>query len=152
MNQDGNFEWETQEYNSVERSNDWFWAVGIIGLASAILSIIFKNILFGIFILLAVFCVFIFEIKKPRTIKIVISPKGIILGKMYYPYDKLKGYYINEDFNRLYITTDKLVLPVIAINLENMDEEELNDALSTVLPEMKIEVSMTDHVIEKLGF
>lgn len=152
MNENGNFEWETAEYNNLERSNDWYWAVGIIGLAGAILSIILKNILFAIFIILAVVCVFIFETRKPRIVKVVIGPKGIILGKMFYPYDKLNGYFVNEDMHRLYITTDKLVLPVIAIDLENMDPEEINQALSTVLPEKKVELTMVDHVIERFGF
>ena len=36
-------EWTALEYEEKERGNDWFWALGVIILASAITSFIYTN-------------------------------------------------------------------------------------------------------------
>jgi hypothetical protein len=47
-----------------EKSNDWFWAVGIITLTAAALAFIFGNIIFGIFIIVGVFSLVIHSVAK----------------------------------------------------------------------------------------
>ena len=49
-----NINWKTIEHNHQEKSSDWYWILGIIAIATAVLSIYFGNILFAIVILLSV--------------------------------------------------------------------------------------------------
>ena len=46
-------EWQGREYEHNPKSADWYWALGIVGVATTIASLLFGNYLFAFLILIA---------------------------------------------------------------------------------------------------
>lgn len=148
-------EWDAQEYEHKERSQDWFWAVGILTFAIAITAVIFGNIIFAILILTAAFSLALFINRPPETVHAVISEKGITLGKIHYPYSTLKSFWIDLEHphNKIILRSQKLLMPLIVIPLEpGSDEEKLDETLSQFLEKEYHELPFIEKLLEYFGF
>src|SRR3990172_1439757 len=88
--------WETLEHEHKDRTPDWYWAVGIIALATAVISIIYKNYLFAVFIILAAAVLTMFSFKKPDMMMIEIGEKGFKIKNEFYAYKMIKSFYIEN--------------------------------------------------------
>jgi hypothetical protein len=148
--------WQTFEYELRERSTDWFWAVGIISIAVAITAIIFNNVLFAIVILIGGFALSLYAARPPKEIDIVISDKGILLEKYFYPYRTLESFWVEErgGGSRILVKSQRLVMPyiVIPINEEEADIETVKGILRKYLPEVFHSESIFHRLMEYLGF
>jgi hypothetical protein len=142
------FIWETNEYFFQEKTSDWYWSVGIIGVSIAILSAIFGNGLFALLLLLSTFALALFGSKKPNILRFEVSKKGIMIGNTLYPFGTLDSFWVedNRHINRpskLIIKSRKIIVPLIAIPLDDVNPEDVRDFLLDHLLE--------DHHIEPLG-
>jgi len=90
-------EWDAHEYEHKERTSDWYWAVGIVGVSGAVASIIFGNLIFGFLLLLCVFSLSLYINRPPDTTKVVINEVGVLRGDTFYPYSTLHSFWIDED-------------------------------------------------------
>ena len=43
-------DWQTLEYDHIERSSNWFWLIGLISLLGIIISVVLLNFLFAVVI------------------------------------------------------------------------------------------------------
>ena len=43
-------EWHSPEHHFDRKANDWYWILGIVCVAAAVLAFYFDNFLFGIFV------------------------------------------------------------------------------------------------------
>src|SRR3989339_740914 len=86
--------WETIEYLHREKTNDWYWIVGIITVSVALIAIILNNVIFAILIIVSSFTLSLFASKKPEIITIEIGETGITVGKNNYPYKELESFWI----------------------------------------------------------
>lgn len=89
--------WQAPEYEYTKKHRDWYWAVGIITVAFAVVGVLIQNILFVILIILAGFTVALYGARKPRIADFVLTARGIKIGERFYPYDSLKSFWINYD-------------------------------------------------------
>jgi hypothetical protein len=148
-------EWDAHEYEHKERSQDWFWAVGIISVAIAVATAIFGNVIFGIFILTAVFALALFINRPPETVHVVIDEKGATREKIHYPYSTLKTFWIDTDHShpKIMLSSEKIFMPLIILPLSpDVDVDELHDTLSQILIEQYHSLPFVEKVIEYLGF
>lgn len=147
--------WQTEEYNHREKGPDWFWALGVIALAGAAIAVISHNVLFAIFIILAAVILGVYAARRPKIIEIVISDTGIKIRDYFYPYEKLKGFAVDEHDlgNHLIIESDRALTPVISIPLPlTIDADALTALLKTRIPEKPLKEHMTHRVMEHMGF
>lgn len=150
-----NMEWDAHEYEHKERTSDWFWAVGIISISVAIAAIIFGNIIFGILVLLAAFTLSIFASRPPTTLHIVVDEKGITRGKVHYPFQTLKSFWIDTDHphKKIILQSEKMFMPLIVVPLsEKTDVEQLHKNLSVFLSEEFHSLPFIERLLEYLGF
>lgn len=148
-------EWQAPEYEFVKKSPDWFWGLGIITLALFLSTLLLKNFLFGIFILLAGFSLALYASRRPNIVSFSVSPRGIQIGNRIYPYENLKSFWINYNppyKKDLIIESKRTFMPHIFIMLEDADPEKIHNLLSQFLKEEKIEESLIDSVFRLLGF
>jgi hypothetical protein len=148
-------EWDAHEYEHKERSADWFWAVGILTVSFAIVSILLGNIIFGILILLSVFTLSLYINRPPQIIHAFIDNQGIVRDKVRYPYDTLHGYWVDEDHphKKIILRSKKTLMPLIIIPIgEKVDPEKLRDILAEYLPEERLDLPLAEKVLEYLGF
>jgi hypothetical protein len=149
--------WKAYEYEHKDNSVDWFWAVGVIAVASAIISIIYGNILFAIFILLGAFTLLMYAVRKPKEINFEINKRGVVVDNTLYPYSTIESFWIREKDNdnerKLVFQSEKILMPHIVIPLSNdIDYEILHEFLSEYLEEEEHHESFADVIMEYLGF
>lgn len=148
--------WRGYEYTHHEKSSDWFWALGIVALSSAVTAIIFKNILFALLILIGAFTIALFASKKPNLIHYEINRRGVAIDDVLYPFNTLESFWIDEDEHghlSLIIKSERVVMPYIIIPLEEpVNFEDVRNVLLTKLEEEELHEPISHKVLEFFGF
>ncbi len=147
--------WQIEEYVHREKGPDWFWALGVIALASAAIAVIYHDILFAIFIIISAIILGFYAARPPEVIEIAISDTGIRIRNYFYPFEKIKGFAIDENplGNHLLIETTRAIAPVISIPLPTtIDTEGLEALLKTKLPEHPLKEHVAHRLMEHMGF
>lgn len=148
-------EWVAMEYAYQEKTPDWFWALGIIALSTSIISIIYKNYLFAIFIILAAVALTFVGIRKPKAIRFTINKDGVKVDDRLYPYKNLKSFWIHESEKEknLLVMSDSALLPLMSLPLmEDSPIAELREILLAYIPEERLEEPASHKIMEYLGF
>src|SRR5476649_1304639 len=102
-------QWEALEYEDKERSNDWFWALGVIVITSSIASIIYSNYFFAALLILSGVLLGFFAIKKPEMISYELNAKGLQILTRLYPYENIKSFWVQVgDKPTLFIKTERI--------------------------------------------
>jgi hypothetical protein len=148
--------WQAHEYEYVEKDSNWYWAVGIITVAGAVVAFIAGNILFGILILLAGFTLSMHAARKPELMNFEINPKGVMSDSTLYPYTTLESFWVDDmsDVNpKIILKSEKLFMPHIIIPYPaDTDPEELRDYLGYYIAEEEMYEPFSHKLMEYLGF
>jgi hypothetical protein len=147
--------WQIEEYAHKDKGPDWFWALGVIAIAGAAVAVIYHNILFAIFIVLAAVILGAYAARRPDIIEVAISDAGIKIRRYFYPFEKIKSFGIDEapTGNHLIIESDRTINPVVSIPLPlTLDTEALGALLRTKLPEKPHEEQFSHKLLDHLGF
>jgi len=149
--------WETLDHINEEKSNDWFWIVGIIAVAVAVLAIFFNNILFALLILISAFTAFMMAHTSPKMVDYEINRQGVKIGEILYPYSSLESYYVIDedgfDRDRLLLKSKKMLMPLIIVPLTGqVDNEDVREYLIEYLDEEEMEESFAQVLMARLGF
>jgi hypothetical protein len=148
-------EWEAHEHEHKERSSDWFWAVGIVTISLAVVSVIFGNIIFAIFLLTAVFALALFINKVPENVHVVVDERGVTRDNLHYPYSTLRTFWIDPEHAhpKILLSSEKIFMPLIVVPLDtSINLEQLAENLSNHLAEKYHSLPFVEKVIEYLGF
>jgi hypothetical protein len=148
--------WKCKEYEHSEKSAEWFWALGLIGVAGAVASIMFNNVLFAIFILIAVFVLALYASRKPEEFTFTLTQRGLRIEDKLHPFNTFKAFGI-EEFSekhtpKLIFDTKKLFALDIVIPLVGVDLDEVHDLLLDFLPEDELEEPVVHKFMEWFGF
>jgi hypothetical protein len=147
-------EWDGYEYEHKQRSQDWFWAVGVIAVALAVAAVIFNDIIFGILILVSAFSLCLFINRPPEIVHVVLNETGIICGKVFYPFSTLHSFWIDEEHShqKIFLRSQKLLMPLITVPLGNADAERIQKTLVRFIPEEFHTTPVAEKLLEYLGF
>jgi len=148
--------WQGYEYTHYEKSSDWFWALGIVALSSAVTAIIFKNILFALLILIGAFTVALFAAKKPHLVHFEVTRRGVSIDDTLYPFTTLESFWIDEDehgHHTLILKSQRVIMPYIIIPLvESIEFEDMRNTLLTKLEEEELHEPISHKIFEFFGF
>jgi hypothetical protein len=148
-------EWTAHEYEHKVRTDDWYWAVGIVTLGIAIASIIFGNIIFGVLIIICAFSLALFINRPPESLHIVIDEFGVTKEKIRYPFSTLHSFWIDIEHphKKIFLRSQRTLMPLIVIPLgDGIDPEKLQRTLLRYIPEEYYSLPFTEKVLEYLGF
>lgn len=148
-------EWSAPEYDHEEKSNDWFWTIGLITLVSVIISLWLSNYIFAIFLAISGASLILFTLRHPQEVTYTIENEGLSMGKDKYEWKNIKSFYIikkNKDNSKLLIETNKYFLPVYTIPMPTELTYEVKENLLKVLPSKELGESKSMLFMEKLGF
>ncbi|MFA6158543.1 MAG: hypothetical protein WC763_02860 [Candidatus Paceibacterota bacterium] len=148
------FSWHTHEYVHREKTQDWFWALGIVAAAAAITSVIFGNILFAIVIVIGAFVIALFAARKPNVVSVEVNDKGVLIEKTLYPFKSLKSFWIDEDHRdgaRLILVSQKVIMPYIMVPVAHDEIDMLRAFLETHLESEPFEESPFQVLLDRLG-
>ena len=147
--------WNTLEHTHEEKSNDWFWALGIVSVSSAVAALLFGNVLFALLILIGAFTIGLLAKKDPATVEIALTPRGVLVGSDFYPYHLLVAFWIDEVEHAaptLIIDAHRFLTPHIIVPLGDHDAEEVRMYLAQYLPEREIHEPVMQKALEFFGF
>ena len=147
--------WEAPEHTHIEKTNDWYWILGIIALASAIASIIFDNVLFGIVIILGAFTMVIVSHKGPKMIQFEVAERGIRIGDDLYPYATLESYFLDEnnvENPQLILKSKKLLMMLLILPIPVEHISHIENIVRAHLPEEHLEEPLSHRLMEYFGF
>ncbi|HEY5588650.1 MAG TPA: hypothetical protein VIK86_06820 [Candidatus Paceibacterota bacterium] len=148
--------WLAPEYVHKERSNDWFWALGLITIIVCSIAIWLQNYIFAIFLLISGCCLIMFTLRHPQDVTYIIETKGLTMGKDLYTWKNLKSFNVKnnetDSFAKLLIETSKYMLPIYTIPFPKEMETQIKKTLLKVLPRSEIDESKSMVFMEKLGF
>ncbi len=147
--------WEAPEHHHIEKSGDWYWALGIIAVAGAAAMLVFNNTLFAFVILLGAITMVLVALRPPRLLPFAVMTRGIRIGNDLYTYSNLESFRIDEDAPhgpQLLIKSNRLFAPLIIMPLP---EEYIDDIEALLLPRLKeehLEEPLSHRLLEFLGF
>lgn len=149
-------EWKSLEHHHREKTPDWFWIVGTVAIATAILAIYFGNFFFGIFIILAAMTSFIQAHETPKIVTFRITRKGLQIGQSVIPYSTLESFWvIDEEINdRIILRSQKFLMPYIVVPFDSMktDPDEIRNYLLEYLNEEEMDEPLSQKIMERFGF
>lgn len=158
--EDNKLVWSALEYEDKERSQDWFWALGIIVVTGGIASIIFENYFFAFLLVLGGALLGFFAKKKPETLQYELNEKGLKIGDRIYPYESITAFWIQVDFTPdskvkpiLFVHSERAFMPVISIPINNDIAEDIYVVMSAhEIAEVEMKEHPSERVMEFLGF
>jgi len=117
--------WTVSTHEHRERSNDWYWALGLLALVGAGLSLFMGNVLFALIIAIAAGSIGVLSARGPREHVVRLDPRGLSLDGTLYRWDTIDSFWA-EPFNeeqglqgRLLVTTRGILHPQLVIPLES---------------------------------
>ena len=149
--------WETFSHIKIEKSEDWFWIVGIVAVAIAVLAVFFNNILLALIILLGIFTIFMSSNSDPKIVQYEINRKGVKVGEILYPYSILESFCVIDedgyDRDRLLLKSRKFFSTLIVLPLAGqVGNDSVREYLLEYLNEEEMQEPWTEVLASRLGF
>ena len=120
-------EWSALEYEERERGKDWFWALGVVVVASSVAAIIYSNYFFAALLFISGVLLGFFAIKKPDRISYELNERGLKIGTQLYFYENIKSFWVQIDKDgesklkpTLFIKSERAFMPIISIPIEDV--------------------------------
>ena len=146
--------WSELEYEERHHGADWYWALGIIAVASAATSIILGNVLFAIVIVIGALVLSLHAARRPEEIEFEINESGIVIGSRLYPFRTLESFWIPEEgVPRLIVHSKRIFVPQIVIPFsDEVSLDDVHDVLLEYLEEEEHSESLSERFAEWFGF
>ena len=149
--------WEAYEHTHREKSKDWYWSLGIISVTASVLSIIFGNYIFGVLLIIMGAALGIVGAQHPNLVYFELNKMGVRIGNKLYPYATLESFWVQDNSHFggdsvLLIKSRKLMAPLMVIPLDEVETEEIRDFLLYNLLEKELQESLSQLILENLGF
>jgi len=154
-------EWSALEYEEKERNTDWFWALGVIVVASSLAAIIFGNYFFAILLIIGGVLMGFFAIKKPDMVFYELNEKGLKIRNRIYLYENIKAFWVQKSLSddgkimppALFIKSQRLLVPVFSVPIEEISVVKIhNIMLAYDVPEKEMKEHPSEKIMESLGF
>ncbi len=150
--------WEALEYDHHHKTADWYWAVGIIAVSIALISVILGNIIFAIVVLVSLFALIVGARRTPRIVRFELNKTGLLIDDTeFHPYTRLRSFWVENNTHhdgksKLYFHSRKVTSQLIVIPIDEVDPEEVRDYLLDMLLEEEHGESKLQRFFEYLGF
>lgn len=147
--------WEAPEHHHIEKSGDWFWALGILTISATIAAMFFGNVLFALVLALSGGVLSISAAKRPRVVPFAVTVRGVRTGDELFPYSTLESYYIDEDNPlgpQLLIRSKRLFMPLIVVPLPDEVVDDIEALIKERLLEEHLEEPFFNKLLEFFGF
>ncbi len=155
--------WSQLEYEEKTKSNDWFWALGIIVFTAAAAAAIYNNYFFAALIILSGVLLGFLATKKPELVKYELNNKGFVVQNNLYPYENIKSFWVQretfpeDDTEKLkpllFIKSERFFMPIILSPIENSMASQIHSFLvEKNIEEEEMKEKISEKIMEALGF
>jgi hypothetical protein len=146
--------WNAYEHEHIERGTDWFWALGIVAISIALVSILFHDILFAFVILIAAVTIGVLAVHPPELVEFEVSERGIRVGKKLHRYDEIISFWVEDEHDGrplLLVDTVKFMHPNIIIPIEHIDPHIVRAYLKQHSEEVPMKEPSAHKILEFFG-
>lgn len=145
--------WSAYEHEHIERSSDWFWALGIIAVSVALVSILFHNIFFAVLILIAAGVLGMIANVPPDLLEFELSDRGIKTGDTLHRFEEVISFWVEEEGERplLLIDTTKVLAPNLIIPIEHIDPRLVRAFMQERATEVRMKEPLAHKILEFFG-
>jgi hypothetical protein len=146
--------WSAYEHEHIERTSDWFWALGIIAVSAALTSILFGNVLFALLIVVAATVLSLIAQKKPELHEFELSDRGIRISGTLHSYTEIISFWVETEGKEplLLVDTTKFMAPNLIIPLGDMEPEDVRAFLLERVDEVPMREPLSHKILEFFGF
>lgn len=146
--------WNAPEYVHTPKTAEWFFAFGIISIALIATAALLGNFLFVGVLVLASLALLFYSNRAPDFVVVSIEQNGIRFGERFYQYEKLAGFWVEENANdaRLLLKQSQTISFLISIPIENIHPNLVRSAVKDYLPEEVLKEPFAQKLMEFLGF
>ena len=148
--------WEAREFAEYKKSGLWYMvllAVGILLLGYALWQ---KDYLMFATFLILLIATYLFARRKPKTIRVKLTGKGISLDENEYPYSMIKTFWIRynpPEIKTLNFETSQLLNKELIVQIEDANPNEIREFLDEYITEdFEKEEAYTDKLLRKMKF
>lgn len=150
-------EWTSYSREPIERSEDWFWGLIILAIFSAIISLIFGNILLALIIGLSAFSLYWHENQQTDVaVHVKIDKRGVQLNKELFTYEKIRSFWVEELKEdkppTLILHYQRIFVPNIHIPIVGLSPEEVRQTMLRFGEEEKHKETFTEQIFDVFGF
>ena len=144
--------WHVETHEHKEHTADWYWALGLLTLVGAALSIWFGNILLALILVIGAGSIVVLKVRGPREHQVRVDARGVTLDGTLYPWKSIHTFWVQPDETRggpcVYLTTHSMLNPRITVPL---DSREHADEVRAFLKQFAQEEEQTPHFGEHLA-
>ena len=125
----------TEEHVHYDRTNDFYWGVGLATLVLVVLAFIFRDGLFGILLLIGVGMYFYISLKKPKSLDVVITNKDILIGDDLYKIENIESFNILDlkEGKELVLSTKRTYQPMVSVCIPYSVSQNTKEILDSML-------------------
>lgn len=149
------FSWEASEYIEHHHSPSWYMSLGALTLGfMAFLTVVLKEILSAIVVLLMAVSVVVYAHRKPRSLQYQVSSGGINIGSKFYGYNEFKSFAVIGAQSVVSIELDpvKRFMPRLSMLIDQKQAPALVDILNQHLPHEDRDPEFIDRLAHSLKF
>lgn len=132
--------WTAPEYVKFKKGILWYLIFATIFLGGAVVAYIYSSWTFSLVLLAFCASYLVFDQKKPKNVRVILSDVGIKVGDRVYQYGRIRTFWViyNPPFAKsLNIRVHNEFLVDIEIQLGDQDPGEICEFLSRKLPELE---------------
>ncbi|MGE5297797.1 MAG: hypothetical protein ACM3KM_01400 [Acidobacteriaceae bacterium] len=148
--------WDAEEFKHNPKSLWWYVGFTIVSAGLILYAWYSRSVLTMILFVIMVIVAFIFARKTPKQLNHQLTPSGIIVGDMVYPYKNIKKFWIIYEppyTKTLNLETTTYIGREVAIQLGRQNPVEVKMFLKKyLLEDLEKEESLTDIIARKLKF
>ncbi|MBI2030553.1 hypothetical protein HYT05_02945 [Candidatus Kaiserbacteria bacterium] len=147
--------WTAYEHETIERTADWYWALGIVTFSVVVISLLLHNALFAVIMVLAAFTMILLARTPPQLVSFEISDRGIRTGKILHRYNEILSFWVEDETDDrpvLLIDTTKWMAPNLIIPIEHVDPALVRAYLQERCTEKHMQEPWSHKVLEFFGF
>jgi hypothetical protein len=147
--------WSAPEFIHRERKVDWFWAVGTIGVAGAVIAFLTNNFLFAMFILFATGILLYLRSKPAEDVTCTITTRGIYIQKTFYSFEKITDFWVHEDAEEslFLFHTGTSITSVLSVHFQDPTlADRIRESMPQDIDETFLAEPLSTQILNKLGF
>lgn len=146
--------WDKPEYTHQEKTNDWYWALGVIVLCGSIASIIYENYFFAIFLVLGGAMMGYLAGRHPGSSRHELNEKGLAIDSTFFPYKEIISFWVRSDGEpMLFLKTKKMFAHHLSVPIETEHVELIKAAfLDAGVTEEEMKEHPTEKIMDMIGF
>lgn len=153
MAEDSGISWRVDTHEHMERSNDWYWGLGLMTLVAAGISVFLGNALFALILLLGAGSLGVLVARGPREHEVKVTQKGLHLDGTLYRWSGVRSFWVEEGRDpHLLITTQGVLHPQLVIPLLDQNRaRNVREYVRKLAAEEEQEPHLGHHVAQMLG-